>query len=141
MAVTFHEFPLTQLGVGTTRELGGLTDGPDGALYFGLFANNTSSQSATPTIGRITPDGSISQLPLPPSVAPGLITAGPDGPSGFLGVATQIDRITTDGKLTAFATSLSSDEGAVSLAAGPDGALWFPTANSSQVILDGRPFP
>jgi hypothetical protein len=49
----------------------GITAGPDGNVWFTEF---TTSQ-----IGQITPDGSVSEFPLPDRTFPREITAGPDG--------------------------------------------------------------
>ncbi len=106
---------------------GGITAGPDGALWFTETNGNK--------IGRITTAGAFSEFALPTANAgPGRITAGPDGALWFMEVtANQIGRVTTAGKVTEF--TLPQTENATialtpGITAGPDGALWF-------VAIDG----
>jgi len=94
----------------------GITAGPDGNVWF--------CESGTNRIGRITPQGSVSEfLTVNP---PYDITAGPDGNLWFTeqdfdfgGAA--IGRISPSGELTEFPVPRS----ACGIAAGSDGNLWF----------------
>src|SRR6185437_2405587 len=132
---------------------GGITAGPDGALWF-TFANYTSPAGGTVgvggIIGRVSTSGSVTEFPLPAGISPGPIAAGPDGALWFIayssscnqtpsGCTTMIDRITTAGVVT---NQFSVPVGFTSpwrlgvllgtgITAGPDGGLWFFSSNSS----------
>ena len=105
---------------------GGITAGPDGALWF----TNTGGSSATDkgSIGRIT-SGVVTNFTDPTIEYPGDIAAGPDGNMWFTegseGPATgyAIGRITTAGTVTEFTNPIISEPDAITT--GPDGALWF----------------
>src|SRR5712671_5086574 len=87
-AQTFTEFPIPTAGI----SLGGITAGPDGALWF--------AEASTSKIGRITTAGVITEFPTPTAGSPlGDITQGPDGALWFTesGGFGKIGRITTDG--------------------------------------------
>jgi virginiamycin B lyase len=106
---------------------GGITSGPDGALWF--------TEYAAGKIGRITVSGTVAEFPLPTMVnaTPNQITAGPDGALWFTETfANKIGRITTSGQVAEFtiptATALP-----VGIAAGSDGAIWFTEGNVSQI--------
>jgi streptogramin lyase len=74
--------------------LGGITAGSDGNLWFTeIFGSR---------IGRITPDGAITEFPLPFGGPPSSIAAGPDGNLWFTLRESTIGRITPDGALTEF---------------------------------------
>jgi hypothetical protein len=107
------EFSLPNV-LGTPGEI---TSGPDGNLWFTVYAANL--------IGRITTSGVITEFPLStPAAYPAGITAGADGNLWFTeNVAHKIGRITTDGAITEFA--LATGTFPVGIAAGPDGNLWF----------------
>ncbi|HJT55098.1 MAG TPA: hypothetical protein VJ761_01280 [Ktedonobacteraceae bacterium] len=95
--------------------------GPDGNLWF--------TEQNGHKIGRITPNGKLSEFALPTTCQfacqPTSITAGPDGSlwfttdNGYLG---QIGRITPSGSITMFPPPNGD---AFGIAAGPDGSLWF----------------
>src|SRR5487761_1789928 len=93
-----------------------ITTGPDGALWFTNFENNT--------IGRITTSGTITSYTGPGISEPYGITAGPDGALWFTNyLGDSIGRITTSGTVTNYTDpSITSPEG---ITAGSDGALWF----------------
>jgi virginiamycin B lyase len=129
------EYPLSATGGG----LPVLARGPDGAVWFAV--------PGTPTIGRLRPDGTVSlfQSPLP---VDGPLIAGPDGMlwvSAALG--TRLERVSPQG---AFATlpaggpliGAGSLPGTLtSLAAGPDGNVWFtlnPPASTTEQPWVGR---
>jgi virginiamycin B lyase len=104
----------------------GITNGPDGALWFTDKYNDQ--------IGRITTDGSVTMYPALDSqsvIDKGIIT-GPDGAVWFsqildnptLGATGEIGRITVDGIVTEYPLN-AGYYGTLSLTVGPDGALWF----------------
>ena len=81
-------------------------------------------------IGRITPQGNITELQIPTDLVPGQqnyhdMIMGPDGNVWFTeGLANKIGRITLQGKITEFSVSPpGSNPG--SLCTGPDGNIWF----------------
>jgi virginiamycin B lyase len=98
----------------------GITDGPDGALWFTEWGGNK--------IARITTAGIFSEYPVPTSASrPSGITVGPDGALWFTEAATsasKIGTITTSGVLTEFSIP-TTHSAPLSVVAGPDGALWF----------------
>jgi len=109
-----------------------ITLGPDGNLWF-------TEQSR---IGRITPDGTVTNyaVPTPPRFGFGGITAGPDGNVWFTEVEGARDqpsfvgRITPDGTVTEF-SNLQVNSYPGGIATGPDGNLWFSDTNNF-----GNPF-
>ena len=96
---------------------GGITAGPDGALW---FTNNTS-------IGRISTAGKITRYTGPGISDPRFITAGPDGALWFtnegINSSGSIGRITTTGTVTNYTDPTISAP--IGITVGPDGALWF----------------
>ena len=125
---------------------GGITTGPDGALWF--------TEEATSRIGRMTPAGVVTgefpvlatSSPLPcsdPSFVSPLdqITTGPDGELWFTQPRdNKIGRITVAGVLdppNGFTVPLA-DTRPEGITVGPDGNLWFTTANA---LLIGRITP
>jgi streptogramin lyase len=105
----------------------GITAGPDGNLWFCERGGNR--------IGRITPQGSISEFPTESS--PNYITAGPDGNLWFTEFdgsvfdygGVNIGRISPSGELKEF--PLPGGLGACGIAAGSDGNLWFTTCTTA----------
>jgi virginiamycin B lyase len=97
-----------------------ITTGPDGALWF------TESGGK---IGRITTQGSITELPIKGDGILHSITTGPDGALWFTEFTSKkIGRIPTaatadDLQLMEFAVPGSA--GPLGITTGPDGALWF----------------
>jgi streptogramin lyase len=87
--------------------------GPDGALWFTNFANNS--------IGRITTGGAVTIYTGTGISYPTGIAAGPDGALWFTNhTNNSIGRITTGGAVTNYTgTGINGPEG---IAAGPDGA-------------------
>jgi streptogramin lyase len=136
LTVTTFHIPLVAL-----VEPQGITTGPDGNLWF--------AETAANKIGRMTPAGAVTQFSLPAILeatepdpgsgppGPVAITAGPDGALWFVGVPGEIGRITTAGVVTEFpvpdvppppgspAGTPATAATFTSIAAGPDGALWF----------------
>jgi len=91
----------------------GIALGPDGNLWF--------TMNAVPEVGRITPDGVITEFPVPASQ--GLaITAGPDNALWFTAQGGFVYRMTTDGTITNSYTVPSDGDG---IATGPDGRIWI----------------
>jgi virginiamycin B lyase len=76
-------------------------------------------------IGRITPQGIVTEFPLPnPNSDPEAITSGSGGNLWFTEFPAKIGRIATSGDVTEFPVpTASSIEDAITL--GPDGAIWF----------------
>ena len=115
--------------------------GPDGNLWFTeTFAN---------MIGRITPQGSITEFRIPEGDCPPLanwpfenppldcglrgITAGPDGNLWFVKAnANKIGRITTTGQVSEFLIP-SHSAGAWAITSGPDGNVWFTESSTNKI--------
>jgi virginiamycin B lyase len=95
----------------------GITAGPDGAVWYTEFKASK--------IGRITPAGTVTEYPVPPSsyYGPTGITVGPDGALWFAERDT-IGRITTAGVVTEYPVP-GPNGGPLQITSGPDGALWF----------------
>ncbi len=99
---------------------GGITAGPDGALWF--------TDTWTDSIGRMTTAGVVTNFYTDPSIdRPTGITAGPDGALWFTNFDS-VDRITTSGVISSFTDPSIHCAGAITT--GPDGALWFTNCNS-----------
>jgi virginiamycin B lyase len=124
-AAAIDEYPLTLGG----SNPGGITAGPDGALWFTI-------EGGEGAIGRMTTGGvhtnnfALPQLPPDSSSAPPVdqIVSGPDGALWFtMPRANAIGRITTAGVTGAYLvpTGGSQPEG---LTVGPDNRLWFTAA-------------
>jgi len=108
-----------------------ITAGPDGNLWF--------TESLANRIGRITPDGAITEFSAgltdkvtsPGSeypASPSDITAGPDGNLWFTEQSgPRVGRITPDGAITEFSAGITAVSylTAIPITAGPDGNLWF----------------
>jgi virginiamycin B lyase len=114
-AGAFTEFPTPTPSAFPT----GIAAGPDGNLW--------ACESAG-AIARVTLDGELSEFALPDSTSvPTAIATGPDGNLWFTEVGgNRIGRITPDGNITEFSSSIS---GPNAIAAGSDGALWFTGAD------------
>jgi virginiamycin B lyase len=111
---------------GVTSEGSSLDDivaGPDGALWI--------TDSYNGQILRMTTDGTYTAFPLTRGT-PLSIVSGPDRALWFtiaLTGASEIGRITTKGKITTYAAA----GGAIDLAVGSDGALWFTELTANQI--------
>jgi streptogramin lyase len=118
--VTHFDLPTTSCDA---QQLGQITTGPDGNLWF----------TKADTIGRITTAGSFTEFSIPAfSSQPAGIASGPDGNLWFTercDCQNQIGRITTAGVVTEFrlptAFSFPTD-----IVAGQDGRLWFTESNA-----------
>src|SRR4249919_1758919 len=72
-------------------DLYGITKGPDGAVWFG--------ESRTAKIGRVAPDGSITEFPTAGGSPPYQLATGPDGNIWFVDGGS-IGRMTPAGQVT-----------------------------------------
>ena len=118
-AGTIKSFVITGPGAGS--DIYGMTEGPDGALWF-----TEEGYHAPDGIGRITTDGQYQSWSLPGHPGPSRIVAGPDGELWFTeSNRSAIGQITTAGKISAF--PLLAGVTAHDITPGPDGALWFTT--------------
>jgi streptogramin lyase len=118
---TITEFPLPPLSFGGGLGAAGVTGGPDGNVWF--------SDPHAGAVGRITPDGQVTEFATP-GITGAAITTGPDGNLWFLEDALTssgspaIGRITPAGQFTKF--TLPDDFTQPSqITAGPDGNVWF----------------
>jgi streptogramin lyase len=93
--------------------------GPDNNLWY--------TDPAANLIGRITPNASITEFPVPTAASgPTGIAKGPDGALWFTEAdAGKIGRITTAGTITEFSGGLSGSSNPQDIEKGPDGNLWF----------------
>ncbi len=99
--------------------------GPDRNLWFTEHDGNK--------IGRISPQGSITEFVLPSKGDPGEITEGPDGNIWFTEYdGNKIGRISSSGVITEFTvpTSGGRPDG---ITAGPDGKLWFTERDGNKI--------
>jgi RHS repeat-associated protein len=98
-----------------------ITGGPDGNVWFILNRSDI--------VGRITPQGSITEFPTPGGVL-NRITRGPDG-NLWMTSSSRIYRVTTSGAITVFnVTPSRSFIGYEAITAGPDGNLYFTETGS-----------
>lgn len=142
---------------GTSQALT-ITAGPDGNIWVGenayALVSGSNGQYWNGAILRITPSGSVTAFPLPPSDSPfvgngegvgpqpGALRVGPDGQIWYIlgGVSfgdasERIEHITTDGRITRFPLPKDPDTGFSldgDFAFGADGNLWFDTQLSSK---------
>jgi virginiamycin B lyase len=135
----------------TGAYIGSMTVGPDGNVWV--------PELAADMIARVTESGAVTEFAVPTAGAqPYLITPGPDGNLWFTeNNFNTIGRVTTAGVVTEFplppplGTSPPNAQGELlgSIAAGPDGNLWFvhPSANvvgvmsTSGSLLTTYPIP
>jgi virginiamycin B lyase len=106
--------------------------GPDGDIWF--------SDMGTTSIGKIAPDGTITEYPLAMGAIPTNITVGPDGNLWFSDNSGAIGRITTSGSVQEFTTGLQSGADPDAIAPGPDGNVWFTDQYGNQRAI-GRVTP
>jgi streptogramin lyase len=110
----------------------GIAAGPDGNLWFRDDGANK--------IGRLTPNGTVTEFAIPTSSAyvnttprPSDIVAGPDGKVWFTELgANQIGTITTTGAFTEFPLPTAGAHPS-GITAGPDGNLWFTEIDANQI--------
>jgi virginiamycin B lyase len=128
---TIQEFDLPGDGNWAGTNVGPITAGPDGALWFGAEDGVNAS-----FIGRMTTGGAFTAYRLPnQNMQVTDITTGPDGALWFTEINPndslargRIARITTQGQITEF--TIPNDPAgnpldSFSITRGPDGALWF----------------
>jgi streptogramin lyase len=111
---------VTEFPVPTPGDPTDIAVGPDKNLWY--------VDSAANLIGRITPEGSITEFSagLTALSAPSSITKGPDGALWFTEAdAGKIGRITTAGDITEFSSGISGGSLPKDIVTGPDGNLWF----------------
>jgi streptogramin lyase len=93
-----------------------ITRGPDGDMWF--------TDLYTPQIGRITPDGDVTNFALPSGIDAEGITEGPDGNIWFSEPgANGIGRLSPSGRIKSFAISGDPDPRGITV--GPDKNIWF----------------
>lgn len=112
---------------------GGLTLGPDGAVWFTELGTHDSLVRGDSRIGRVTAAGHVTLFSLPAGSRAWGITLGHDGALWFTDTdANRIGRITTTGHITEYQMP-TSDAGPGAIAAGSDGALWFSESNGKKI--------
>jgi virginiamycin B lyase len=116
---------VTELPTPTQGSFHDLTAGPDGALWL------TASEFPLPRrIVRMTTAGAASGFPIgDEGNYTQDITSGPDGALWFTHPLFGVGRLTTDGRLTRYATPT----GAFGITPGPGGALWFTSIRGSAI--------
>jgi virginiamycin B lyase len=126
---TSSAFTMVALPNAKSRTITQLTTAPDGSLWF------ADSFSRTPKIGHVTPEGAISEFPVPTDDSLKVvyiygIAVGSDGAIWFSGQDSHgsvfsnfIKRMSPDGIFTTI--SLPADLTVGGMIAGPDSALWF----------------
>jgi streptogramin lyase len=126
-AQTIAEFPVS-------GQPYGIALGPDGNIWFTERLGNR--------IGRITPNGVISEFAIPtPGSEPMSIAVGPDGNLWFTETAAgKIGRITSDGRvINEFPVTAPITIHPIDITAGPDGNLWFTTQEwIVRMSIDGQ---
>ena len=101
----------------------GITAGPDGNVWFTMSGQ----------VGRITPEGIITEFPVGTEGLVLGITAGPDGAVWFTEVlANKIGRITMDGVIAEFSVPTVASR-PTAITKGPDGAIWFTERASGKI--------
>jgi streptogramin lyase len=108
----------------------GITTGPDGNLYF--------TEPAAHRIARISPSGTISELPAVASGFPQGIARGSDGnlwftESGSGPTQMRVARITTSGQITEFPPAGLGTAALGFITPGSDGNLWFTEPMNNKV--------
>jgi streptogramin lyase len=109
-----------EFGVPNGGDSGGITNGPDGKVWFTEPGKNK--------IGNMTPAGQFTEFPIPTANStPFAITLGPDKNLWFTesgSAGNKIGKITTAGVITEYPIATPAAN-AHSIVAGPDGNLWF----------------
>jgi virginiamycin B lyase len=118
--------PATPAAQSTPRGVTEITVGPDSNLW---FTEENANQ-----IGRITPDGTVTEFPLVGvNNYPTSIVSGPDKNLWFTEVGTgKIGRMTTAGLVTSWLIP-TRHSGPSSMTVGPDGNIWFTETNVNQI--------
>ena len=113
----------------------GVTAGPDGNVWFTQrFVIGRTATAPTGKIGRVTPDGAITEYSAGISGHPVTIAAGPDGNLWFTeSPGNRVGRIDpTSGVVTEFMVP-TFQSAPWEITAGPDGELWFTEINANQI--------
>jgi virginiamycin B lyase len=98
-----------------------ITVGPDNNIWF----------TGGPGIGKVTPDGKVTEYPAPGAGAS--IVSGPDGNLWFVEPsANAIGRSTTTGEIASFPLPAPKSD-PTAIAVGPDGNLWFTEGAAGRV--------
>jgi virginiamycin B lyase len=120
---------ITQFSIPSGDEPWHIAAGPDGNLWFtenvGLAVRSGGGAAAPEqgAIGRITPEGEISEFPVTELQLLGDISSGPDHRLWFT-AAGGIGRISTSGVVEEFPFS-TADTFGTAIARGPNGDMWF----------------
>ncbi len=102
--------------------------GPDGALWF--------AEETHPSLGRVTTDGEITELPVSGVAGTDGVAVGADGRIWFMSSdGTKVGAMSTGGAVETFATGLSKKFEPLSMALGPDGRVWFSAASKRKSIV------
>ncbi len=122
-SVTIDADDIVQFPFPLTTRFGGITAGPDGALWF----TEQTSMPFPNQAGRITTLGATTEYPVLTCecAGPNGIAPGPDGALWF-GQGVDVGRITTAGAVTGYLVPNSFN--IYGIVTGPDGALWFTDA-------------
>ena len=115
-------------GISANAQLGFITAGPDGNIWFTETEFDCCGTPTVGRIGRITPAGVITEFSAGITFGawPMGITAGPDGNLWFTEYhGNRIGRITPAGAVTEFSAGLHANAVPEQIATGPDGNLWF----------------
>lgn len=109
-------YPLSQQG----ESLNGLAQGPDGNVWYTASANQIGY------VGKVTPQGQITEYPLPSNITAGSLAAGSDGKIWFVAFDSSggvgIGRIDTDG--TSY-TLYPTPTNPTWIVQGQKGFMWF----------------
>jgi virginiamycin B lyase len=101
-----------------------ITQGPDGNLWF--------TEDNIAKVGRMTPQGHITEFSLTPGSNPAVIVLGSDRNLWVLeNGSSKIARVTPQGHITEFLVTPGSN--LVGLAAGKDGNLWFTEFQTNKI--------
>ena len=100
--------------------------GPDGNIWF--------TEGLADKIGRITPNGQMTEYQVPPPGGnPGSLCAGPDGNLWFIDDAEHIRRITTSGMFLGNFIIPTPGSRPATLTVGPDKNVWFIEPNGNKI--------
>ena len=121
---------ITEFGFPAGSAPGIIKAGPDGNLWFterGVTGPTGHMWYGGGNIGRITPEGSITEFSISESGMPSRasdLTTGPDGNIWYTGEGNEVGRLSPSGELTKFPLPAGAS-GPSSIVTGPDKALWF----------------
>jgi streptogramin lyase len=117
----------------------GVAMGPDGSVWFTNGARRLANdlRSTRPTIGRLSPEGVLTEL-VSPLLYDGIgdIVAGPDGNLWFAN-GLSVGRLSPDGTIVTYPVANQAGWPGT-MVVGSDGAIWYPAAWSlGRVTMDG----